>query len=120
MLVVLATLAFADVAPPPDYVEACAVEKACPRGAEARSCEGSFQGRAECEALEASGWSSACRTRGASVWTEVMCKPGAAGTTPAPGGEGGGCAARRGLLLFGVFALLFGQGRRARRITAGA
>jgi MYXO-CTERM domain-containing protein len=54
----------------------------CPAGQESQSCSASFQGRESCEALEAAGWTLACRTRGASVWTEILCRPAGAPSAP--------------------------------------
>ncbi len=73
-------VARADLPPPPDFVEVC-TPAVCPQGAGV-SCEGSFEGRVACEALEARGYVASCRTSGASVWTEVMCP--AALSAPAP------------------------------------
>ena len=43
----------ADIAPSPRNVDTCTAEKQCPRG----------------------GFTLACKTRGATVWTELWCRP---------------------------------------------
>ena len=75
----------ADIPPPPGYVESCTPEKACP-GSASVSCRGSFRDADGCrKQFEPQGLVRACRTRGASVWTEVWCKPtkGAPAAPPA-------------------------------------
>ena len=86
-------LAHADVPPPEGYVERCTVEVCGTAGGVV--CRASFRGREPCEALEAQGYESRCRTRGASVWGEAMCKPeaqvapaSAGSATAALGAEG--------------------------------
>ena len=65
----------ADIQPPPGYVESCTPEKACP-GRASVTCRGSFRDADGCrKEFEPQGLARACRTRGASVWTEVWCKP---------------------------------------------
>jgi hypothetical protein len=100
----VATLAHADIPPPPGYVESCTVEKQTRPGKECVSCNGYHGGREPCEALEAQGYAKVCQTRGASVWEEVLCKDAPGGTatpteTPAPKSDSG-CASG-GLLLAG-------------------
>lgn len=89
----LAPTAFADLAPPPGYVEPCTVEKqqksnetciACSTyHAEPDACVKQHAGR---------GFAHRCRSRGASVWTEVWCKPSSgvdvASTLPGPDASG--------------------------------
>lgn len=67
----LATLAFADIPPPPGYVEKCTLKNhpGCVK------CDAWHGGREECEALENKGYTRACRTGGASVWDEIFCPP---------------------------------------------
>jgi hypothetical protein len=107
-------LAVADVPPPRGYVEQCTVEKQAAPGKECVSCAGYHGGREPCEALEAQGYTKACQTNGASVWTEVMCKAAPAGsaaptepvatpTDPAPKSDSG-CASV-GFLLAGPWWL---------------
>lgn len=71
-------LAFADIAPPPGYVEQCTVAKQQKAGQECRACGSSFMGRKECAKLGAQGFKEQCRSQGASVWTEVWCRPAGA------------------------------------------
>lgn len=82
----LSTPALADLAPPPGYVEKCTVENHQKDGKTCTSCAADFKNRDRCESeLGPKGYTRACRTRGASVWSEVWClesKP--APTEPAP------------------------------------
>lgn len=71
----LAGPARADIPPPAGYVESCTPEKACP-GRASVSCRGSFRDADGCrKEFAPQGMTYACRTRGASVWTEIWCKP---------------------------------------------
>ena len=86
-------VARADIPPPEGYVERCTVEVCGTAGG--AMCRASFQRRADCETLEAQGYVAKCRTRGASVWGEAMCKPegtaqpaSAASAAVTPGAEG--------------------------------
>lgn len=123
-MLLVVSLAFADIAPPDGYVETCTVERACAAG-EGKTCRASFQGPGDCATLAAEGWTKTCQTPGASVWTEVYCRPGAGGaaastaasTQPAPPATQGGCSGKQGaggLLLFGG---LLGLSRRRGRRT---
>jgi hypothetical protein len=72
----LPALAFADIAPGPDYVESCTVEKQCKPVEEGLTCGSNHTERDKCEkAYAKDGWVHRCNTRGASVWTEVWCRP---------------------------------------------
>ena len=72
----LPAVAAADLPPPPNYVESCTVEKQCTRDEEGTACSANFRERDKCsKALAADGWVHKCKTRGASVWTEVWCRP---------------------------------------------
>ncbi len=68
--------ALADVPPPPGYVEQCTIEKQCKPTEEGTSC-GTWHGeRDKCKQQHTSdGFVYKCSTRGASVWTEVYCRP---------------------------------------------
>ena len=98
-LLALAGVARADLPPPPDIVEACTVA-VCPTGTTGQTCAASFEGRGDCEALEAKGYVRACKSAGASVWTEVMCSattgngppPTPVPPTGLPTPAAGGCA----------------------------
>ncbi|MDP2312707.1 MAG: hypothetical protein Q8P41_07365 [Pseudomonadota bacterium] len=81
---VLVPAARADIAPSPDYVETCTVEQRCTEAEEGKICSASFQGREDCAALETAGWTKKCQTSGASVWSEVFCRPKAGGTAAGP------------------------------------
>lgn len=80
--------ASADIAPPPGYVEKCTVENHQKDGTTCTSCAADFKRRDRCESeLGPKGYTRACRTRGASVWSEVWCleaKPERAPATPEP------------------------------------
>lgn len=80
----LLSLAQADIPPPKGYVESCTVANHATEGRECVTCEGYYGGREPCEKLEAEGYTKACQTRGASVWTEVMCRAAAAAPVPPP------------------------------------
>lgn len=85
LFVVLSQLALADIPPPERYVEQCTTANHQTSGQVCTTCEGTFSGREECEALETQGYEKRCKTRGASVWSEVMCKAEAAEPAkPAP------------------------------------
>lgn len=69
-------LALADIPPPKGYVEQCTVEKACKKGEEGTECRGWHGDPEGCSnRLSPAGWEARCQTRGASVWTEVFCRP---------------------------------------------
>lgn len=77
-LLMLAPVASADIAPPPGYVEQCTVarvQKDNP-GQTCVSCDAWHGGRADCETREAEGYVKRCKSRGASTWSEVLCKAG--------------------------------------------
>jgi hypothetical protein len=75
-VVVFPAFAAADLPPPDGYVEQCTVEKQCAKGEEGTACRASFKERDKCRTeLSAQGWVHKCKTRGASVWTEVWCRP---------------------------------------------
>lgn len=81
-----ATLAFADIAPPPGYVETCTVERACGK-AGGETCHAWHGDVDACKPLADRGLSKSCQTRGASAWEEVWCNPGegtAAADEPTP------------------------------------
>ncbi len=86
IVLLLSTLALADIPPPEGYVESCTVKKvqAANSGQACVSCDGWHGGREDCEALEAQGYTLNCRTAGASVWTEVHCRAADAPPTPDP------------------------------------
>jgi hypothetical protein len=82
LLLLLSALSFADIPPPDDYVETCTLKIQGVGGRDCNECAGYHGGREPCEALEKDGYLSVCRTHGASVWTEVVCKPGPDGASP--------------------------------------
>jgi hypothetical protein len=75
---VVNSIAYADVAPPGDYVESCTIEKTCPEGQECLACPGSYKDYTDtpyCEkTYSGSGYSKACRSWGGSAWTEIWCR----------------------------------------------
>jgi LPXTG-motif cell wall-anchored protein len=64
----------ADVAPDPDYVESCTLEKQRENGEECFECRASFQDPDACKQHAEGGFAPRCQTRGASVWTEIWCR----------------------------------------------
>jgi MYXO-CTERM domain-containing protein len=71
----LALTAHADIAPPPGYVETCSVQRHQSADKQCVACRAWFRERDACvKQYGAQGYTSACRSRGASVWTEVWCK----------------------------------------------
>lgn len=81
----VASVATADVPPSPGYVETCTVANESGPGRECRSCD-TYHGNPPdyCQGLIGTGgFTRACRTSGASVWSEVWCK-GDAPPAPAP------------------------------------
>ena len=75
-LVLGTSVVSADVPPPPGYVESCTVEKQCTKNEEGDACSAWHGERDKCEKKHAQdGFVRKCKTRGASVWTEVYCRP---------------------------------------------
>lgn len=77
MLLLLVQLAIADIPPPDGYVDTCTVERQCPGRGE--TCQASVGAPEACKPLADQGYTHACNGWGASAWTEVWCKPAAAG-----------------------------------------
>jgi hypothetical protein len=76
--------ALADLPAPPNYVETCTIENA-PKDQECHRCGAFFGNRTWCsDELASYGFSQNCRTRGASVWGEIWCRPKAASNKPVP------------------------------------
>lgn len=76
VIVLFPGLVLADIPPPEGYVEQCTVAKACRKGEEGTECRGWHGDREGCSnRLSPEGWEARCQTRGASVWTEVFCRP---------------------------------------------
>jgi 3-methyladenine DNA glycosylase Mpg len=76
ILLCLASSALADVPPPPGYVEQCTVEKQCQKNEDGDACSAWHGDHDKCKKLHQSdGFVYKCSTRGASVWTEVYCRP---------------------------------------------
>ena len=76
-ITLLALPTWADVPPPEDYVETCTLEAQTESGAECVECDADFETNTCADMYEAEGFTKSCQTWGASVWTEVWCKPGA-------------------------------------------
>ena len=72
-LLLMSSMAMADVPPPRGYVETCTVEIQC-GDIPGKQCSGWHGGRESCEALEKDSWVRMCKTFGASSWDEVFCK----------------------------------------------
>lgn len=80
----------ADIPPPEGYVETCTLEKQQKPDTECLSCDAWHGEHDKCEKLHgASGYTQACRSGGASTWSEVWCRPKAGGEAPAPAPAGG-------------------------------
>jgi hypothetical protein len=88
LLAVVVVPAYADVAPPENYVETCTMEKQQTGNLECFPCSGTMSAGAAdsgiegmCEdpaTYEADGYEKKCQTAGASNWTEIWCRPGSA------------------------------------------
>lgn len=75
-LALLPAGAGADIPPPPGYIEQCTIEKQCKKNEEGDACRAWHGDRDGCKKRHASdGFVFKCQTRGASVWTEVYCRP---------------------------------------------
>jgi hypothetical protein len=75
----------ADLAPPPGYVETCTLEKQKKPELECHSCAAYHGNAMHCpESLEAYGFKQQCRSRGASVWSEVWCRPASTSAAKVP------------------------------------
>ncbi|MEO7095992.1 MAG: MYXO-CTERM sorting domain-containing protein [Polyangiales bacterium] len=74
--VTLATVAGrADIAPPPNWKESCTEEQQKKPGEECLSCSAFYGNAQHCSKLLGSyAFQSRCKTRGASVWTELWCR----------------------------------------------
>ena len=79
------TVARADIAPPPGFVEACTMKAQSAGGKECLSCAAFYGNSSHCEeSLDSYGFTQGCRTGGASVWSEVWCRPAGSGAKPVP------------------------------------
>lgn len=78
VLLLLPAAARADVPPPPGYVEECQVTKVQKKSEFCTTCR-AYHGDIEaCDRrfeADKRPWEQRCRTRGASVWTEIWCTP---------------------------------------------
>jgi len=117
--VVYVPLASADVAPPAGYVEQCTVDKQQAVGKSCVACPNDYRsfladaGPSACQVqYEPQGYTKACKSYGASVWTEVWCHndPDAGANITTPTGGCSGCRTNTkrangpvaGLLLLGT------------------
>ena len=81
----LASRARADLPPPAGYVEACTLQKQSRAGQECFDCSAYHGNSNHCsESLEAYGFGQSCRSRGASVWSEVWCRASGPQAKPVP------------------------------------
>ena len=88
--------ALADLPPPDDYVETCTVAQQQRSGETCLDCDVSYVDFDACaNTYEPEGYTKRCQTWGASVYSEVFCKPDEAsgsggsagsGATPSSGG----------------------------------
>ncbi|MBI4705366.1 MAG: hypothetical protein HY744_30030 [Deltaproteobacteria bacterium] len=76
----------ADIPPPPGYVEQCTVERQQKPGEICEACGESFFREPDACAKRYAGtpFGERCRTAGASVWTELWCRPAAGEPKPVP------------------------------------
>jgi len=80
-----AALASADLAPPPGFVETCTLEKQQSAGSECFSCAAYYGNHEHCpDSLAQYGFTQSCRSRGASVWSEVWCRKAAPSAAKVP------------------------------------
>ncbi len=89
LLVLLVPSAVAADVVPDDYVESCTLSAMASQHTGCEECRASFQAPAACSEAHASdGRTQACRSGGASVWTEIWCLPAGAppptSSVPAP------------------------------------
>ena len=76
----------ADIPPPDDYVEPCTLEQQQRAGIECVACASTFASMDKCQTeLAPLGFAHACSTYGASVWTEVWCRPQGSAAVPVRG-----------------------------------
>jgi hypothetical protein len=80
LITAFSTVVRADVAPPHGYAERCTLDETCPLGKECVLCPADFQDvnqhTSVCERnLGSLGFVKQCKSWGASVWTEVWCRP---------------------------------------------
>ncbi len=68
------SMAYADVAPPPDYTEQCTVAKQQQDGMTCKSCSAGVSDNKCKSEWEPKGYKKACKTWGATVWKEIWCK----------------------------------------------
>ncbi|OIP32490.1 MAG: hypothetical protein AUK47_20425 [Deltaproteobacteria bacterium CG2_30_63_29] len=74
-LIGISSVAFADVAPPPDYEETCTVALQGSATRDCVSCAASYQEPDICATTHATdGYANVCRAWGGSFWDEVWCK----------------------------------------------
>jgi hypothetical protein len=66
----------ADIPPSRGYVEGCTVEKQCKKEEDGDACRAWHGDRDACKKKhEKDGFAYRCKASGASVWTEVWCRP---------------------------------------------
>lgn len=76
--------ALADVAPPPDYVETCTVDKQQKDGLTCKECSTGRETSDKCKnEWGAKGYTKACKALGATVWKEIWCKSDGSSKEPA-------------------------------------
>lgn len=87
----------ADLAPPADYVENCTVAKQQVDGKLCVACASSYATVDKCkDDYSGQGYIQACKSWGASVWTEVWCKAGSDAGANIPVMPQGGATAAGG------------------------
>ncbi|HEX2731352.1 MAG TPA: hypothetical protein VHM70_07105 [Polyangiaceae bacterium] len=85
LLMTLAVQARADVAPPAGFEETCTLDKQARPGQECHQCDAFYGNPEHCpRSLLGFGFTQTCRTRGASVWSEIWCRAASTTATPVP------------------------------------
>jgi hypothetical protein len=70
-----ASVSRADIAPPPGWKESCTEDQQKKPGEECLSCSAFYGNAQHCSKLLTTyAFESRCKTRGASVWTELWCR----------------------------------------------
>ena len=77
ILLICTNSAYADLPPGPSYVENCTIDKQQTKGEQCISCGDAFHGDVDAckNQYTSQGYTKKCQTSGASVWTEIWCKP---------------------------------------------
>lgn len=88
----LPTLAHADIAPPPGYVEQCTVAKYSSPSRECHACRNYRKNPADCQRKMGDDYQRVCHTGGATTWWEIWCRSVDGGTPAVSVDSGTGVA----------------------------